>query len=757
MKMSNAKLLLAAALAFAASTSAVLGHDDDGKIRDRQKPYMGKGWREADGKPLEGSVAGSFDSNGIVLRSWLTLPQLSAPTPIASSGNSCWGYIAPSGHEYAVIGTSDGTAFVDITNPGAATLKAVVPGVNSLWRDVRVRGNYCYAGSEGGSGIQVMDISNLDTTGQVTLVGTVTAPTTTTLATHTLALDEVSGFLYRAGGGTNGIRIYDLNANPANPPYVGAWSNVYVHEMQVKTFTSGPYAGRQIAFCCGGANGGNVNTGLYVVDVTNKAAPVQLSYTTYPGARFCHQGWLDSTNEYFYINDELDEGATVSTTTTIILNVANLNAPTFVGTFTNGNPAIGHNLFVRGQTLYEANYRSGFRVYDLSVSRTNPPETAFFDTYPGSDTAQFNGLWNIWPFFPSGTVIGSDIERGLFVWTVAAPLATFTVANPPALISPVGGTPVNVTIAPIGTQTLNPASAQMTVSWGTTSVTSPLTLLSGNTYRGTFPAVPCQTTATYRFQIQNTAGDIGFDSATRSTFSAISQATIVDSNFELADGWVGGVAGDTATSGVWVRGDPVGTIAQTENDHSTFGAQCWFTGQGVVGGTDGAADVDGGFTTLLSPVYNLTTYDEPVIECWYWYSNNLGGAPNADSMPVEITNNGGTTWVQLADISVSNNAWSRAQWRVRDFVTPTANVRVRFVARDLATGSLVEAAIDDFKITNIDCTPNAIPGDLNNDGAVNGSDLSILLSGWGTAGVSDIDGNGTTDGGDLSILLSSWG
>ena len=750
MKISFAKTLLAT-LAVAMLTSATFAHDD-AKVRDRMKPYRGPGWREVDGKPIDGSVAGAFDSNGVQLRSWLPLADLS---PAATSGNSCWGYVAPNGAEFAIIGLSSGTAFVDITNPGAATLKAFITGPTSLWRDVRVYNGYCYAASEAGSGIQVMNIGRLHIDGAVTLVGTVLEPTATTAATHTLALDEVSGYLYRAGGGATGLRIYDLNANPAAPTYVGAWSTVYVHEAQVKTFTTGPYAGRQIAFCCGGQNTGNVNTGLYIVDVTNKAAPVQLSYTTYPNARYCHQGWLDEQQQYFYINDELDEGNTVTVTTTIVLDVTNLGAPTFAGTFTNGNAAVGHNLFVRGSLLYEANYRSGMRVFDLSVNRLNPPEKAFFDTFPGSDTAQFNGLWNIWPFFPSGTVIGSDIERGLFVWTIQDPFATYTVAAPPATINPAGGSTVNVTIAPIGNAVLNPASASMTTTWGTSSVTSALTSLGGNNYRGTFPAIPCLTAANYSFQIQNSAGATDIDPATRSTLSVISQTTLVDSQFETADGWVGGVAGDNATAGIWTRVDPVGTIAQPELDHSVPGTLCWVTGQGAVGGADGAADVDGGSTTLLSPAYNLTAVADPVIEYWYWYSNNQGGAPNADSMPIQISADGGTTWVTMLDLATSNNTWSRHQWRVRDFITPTANVRVRFIARDLGTGSLVEAAIDDFKITNTVCTAS-VPGDINGDGFVNGGDLAALLNGWGSPGATDLDGNGTTDAADLSIVLNNW-
>lgn len=771
MKTSTAKSWLSAilsnalgtALATATVSAAVLamgiaipafGHDDDGKIRDRQKPYRGAGWREIDGKPIEGSVAGTFDSNGVLLRSWLPLANLSAA---ATSANSCWGYVAPNGNEFAIIGLSDGTAFVDITNPGASVLKAFVAGPTSLWRDVRTYGTTCYAASEGGGGVQVINISRLHIDGTVALAGAVTAPTTTTAATHTLAIDEVSGFLYRAGGGANGIRIYDLNANPLAPAYVGTWTPVYVHELQIKTFTSGPNAGRQIAFCCGGANGGNANTGLYIVDVTTKSNPIQLAYISYPGARYCHQGWLDEEGKYFYINDELDEGATVTTTTTIIIDVSSLAAPTYAGSFTNGNPAIGHNLFVRGQKLYEANYRSGLRVFDLAANRLNPPEVAFFDTYPGSDTAQFNGLWNIWPYFPSGTVIGSDIERGLFVWTVAQPIATFNVASAPATINPQGGSTVDVTIAPAAGQTLNAGSGSMTTTWGATgTATTPLVNVGGNTYRATFPAVPCLATATYKFEIRNTANEAAVDTATRTTFAAIGQADISVSNFELADGWSGGVAGDTATSGLWVRVDPVGTLAQPENDNSAVGTQCWVTGNGVVGGTDGAADVDGGFTTLLSPVFNLTGLDEPMIEYYFWYSNNLGGAPNADSMPIEISNNGGTTWTLLADVAVSNNAWTRHQWRVRDFVTPTNNVRVRFVARDLATGSLVEAAVDDFRIFNVDCTANTVPGDLNADGLVNGADLATLLNGWGTTGITDIDGSGNTDAADLAVLLNNW-
>ena len=405
------------ALALGLVASIAIAHVDDPKLRDRQPPRHGP--------IIQGSAAAlnaGFAAQGIQLKSWIPLNNF-AGNP--SNANDCWGYVSPSGREYAIIGLRNGTAFVEITNPSSPVIVGQISGPSSLWRCMKVYGAYCYAGSEGGGGIQVISMTNIDGTNttqpRVSLATTVTTGGNSQ-ATHTLAIDTVSGYLYRAGGGSNGIRIYDVKTNPALPTFVGQWNNVYVHEAQVVTYTAGTYAGKQIAFCCGGSNGGNANTGLYVVDVTNKAAPVQLSYTTYPGARYCHQSWLSNDQRYVYINDELDEGATVSVCTTIVINVSNLNSPTLASTFNNGNPAIGHNLYIgQGNKLFEANYRSGVRVFDLSVNALNPPEIAWFDTYAADDGAQFNGLWNVWPYFPSKTFIGSDIEGGLYVWRFEVP------------------------------------------------------------------------------------------------------------------------------------------------------------------------------------------------------------------------------------------------------------------------------------------------------------------------------------------------
>ena len=737
------------AAAVAVTTAAPLfAHEDDGKVRDKQKAVKGRVWREGDG-----SVAGgTFASQGITLKSWHPLNTIDAG---ASSGNDCWGYVSSSGREYAIMCVSNGTAFYDVTDPVNATKVAFIAGPNSLWRDAKVYGRHVYVVTEGGAGIQVINVANIDT-GVVTLVNTIT--TGGGLATHNIAINEQSGYLYRCGGGASGLRFYNLNGTPAAPVFVGEWSTHYVHDAQIVNYTTGPWAGREIAFCCAGLNGGNVETGLYIVDVTNKAAPTLLSRVLYPNARYSHQGWLTEDRRYFLLGDELDEGATQSFSTTHVIDVQFLGSPTYVGQFANSTPAITHNCYTHNGKMFQANYRSGLRVFDVSNAGTPSAvtEVAYFDTYPADDAAQFNGLWSCYPYFPSGTVIGSDLERGLFVMRLETPAATFAVANPPAYVAPSGGTTVDVTVTPFGGQTLDAASGKMFVTSGGTTVERPLAPVGGTTWRASFPPTACTQAVSYRFEVRSTTGNVSSETGGRSALSAIGEATIRSDDFETAAGWTGGVAGDTATAGAWVRVDPVGTSAQPENDNSAVGAVCWVTGNGAAGGADGAADVDGGFTTLLSPVLDMSGLDEPLIEYYFWYSNNLGGAPNADSMPIEISNNGGTTWTLLADVAASNNAWTRHQWRVRDFVTPTATMRVRFVARDLATGSLVEAAVDDFRILNIDCTPNTVPGDLNGDGSVNGADLATLLNGWGSTGVTDIDGSGNTDAADLAVLLNNW-
>ncbi|MFQ5489288.1 MAG: choice-of-anchor B family protein [Phycisphaerae bacterium] len=409
---------LICSLAVTVLTASSWAHDDAEFQADRQPPYNGPGWRAANG----GVPPIVFAQQGVNLMSWIPLVEFD---PTVTSADDCWGYVSPSGREYALIGLSIGTGIVEVTDPANAQILTVMPGPNSIWRDIKFYQQFAYAVSEGGDGIQVFDLSQIDA-GLVTQVNTITSGGTT--ATHNVAINTQSGFLYRVGGGSaplKGLRIYSL-ANPQSPAFVGEWSQRYFHDAQIVNWTQPPFAGREIAFCFAGDTSGGGNPGLDILDVTDKANITQVGSInlslppifSHP-ALFSHQGWLSVDRRYVYLNDEVDEGSLGTTTTTRVIDIADLTAPVQVAIFTNGNSARDHNLYTVDNLVFEANYRSGLRVYD-AFDPLAPVEIAHFDTYPPDDNANYNGLWNVYPYLPSRVVLGSDIEKGLFVWTVDA-------------------------------------------------------------------------------------------------------------------------------------------------------------------------------------------------------------------------------------------------------------------------------------------------------------------------------------------------
>ena len=287
-----------------------------------------------------------------------------------------------------------------------------------------------------------------------------------------------------------------------------------------------------------------------------------------------------------------------------------------------------------------------------------------------------------------------------------------------------------------------------------------MTQTSPNVYTAQVPMSACGTPVNYYFEAKTTNNVIVTSPANaptsfNTTTGGYGEITVTSETFEIAGAWTVGATDDLATTGIWTRVDPVGTLAQPEDDHSVPGTLCYVTGQGLVGGALGDNDVDGGATTLTSPTFSALGLADPQVKYWRWYSNDKGGAPNADSMPVEISNNNGTSWVQMELVTENANAWVSKSFRISNFLTPTATMKVRFVASDLATGSLIEAGVDDFQLSALSCTPPFVPADLNQDTLVNGTDLAILLSGWGTLG-GDINHDGFTDGGDLTLLLAAW-
>ena len=178
-------------------TGTTLAHEDDPKASHVPIPNTIGAYSETDG-PAQRNALGAI-SEGVVLRSAIPLSGLGN----AISGSDCWGYVSPSGREYALVTVYDGMFVYEITDPGAPQEVGFISGPNSDWHDVKVYENYCYVVSEGGQGIQVVSLENVDN-GSVSLVNTVTTGGGTD--THNVAIDEDSGFLYRCGGGNNGLR-----------------------------------------------------------------------------------------------------------------------------------------------------------------------------------------------------------------------------------------------------------------------------------------------------------------------------------------------------------------------------------------------------------------------------------------------------------------------------------------------------------------------------------------------------------------------
>ncbi len=381
-----------------------------------------------------GGMAAEFRCENVNLLGNLSLAEIGG----GEIGNDIWGWVDPKDNsEYAIMGKTNGTAFVDITNPRKPRLVAHLPtqtdGSRRFWRDIKVYKDHAYVVSEHiGHGMQVVDLARLRDIKRRDQPATIAADTVYTGVsnTHNLDINEESGFAYLVGTNTcgngvenGGLHMVDIR-EPKSPKFAGCAtaelpatpSNNYVHDSQCVNY-DGPdqrYAGREICF------GSNENA-VIIYDVTNKADPVVLSQTTYPTARYTHQGWLAQGGKYFVFNDELDElGGTApeAKQTTYVVNVESLTNPGTVMASPNNTTSTDHNLYVKDKVIYESNYTSGLRLFDEdTVPSGDLEEIGFFDVYPENDAPGFaGGTWSNYSRYRDDDIVAvSSIDRGLFI------------------------------------------------------------------------------------------------------------------------------------------------------------------------------------------------------------------------------------------------------------------------------------------------------------------------------------------------------
>ena len=375
-------------------------------------------------------------ANGIAAAFPCASVDLMAYLPVADLGgrfgtrvNDLWGWTDPqTGRDYALVGRSDGTAFVDVTDPvnpiHVGTL-ASHGGVISIWRDLKVYDDHVFvvADGAGSHGMQIFDLTQLRNVTDPPTAFVETAHYGLVSQVHNIAINEETGFAYivgandggvTCGGGLHMVNIQDpllpVFAGCFQDPFTGFRGTGYTHDVQCVVY-HGPDADYQGQEICFGAN----ENAISIADVTAKNKPKAISRGTYPSVGYVHQGWLTEDHRYFLLDDEGDEiNNGFNRTHTYVFDVIDLDDPQLLTVYQGTTSAVDHNLYIVDDYVFQANYSSGLRILDISDIE-NPREVAFFDTVPGNNNQGFSGAWSVYPFFESGAIVVSSMSEGVFV------------------------------------------------------------------------------------------------------------------------------------------------------------------------------------------------------------------------------------------------------------------------------------------------------------------------------------------------------
>lgn len=678
------------------------------------------------------------------------LGYLDIPTNHTTALNGIWGYTDELGNEYALVGTEDGVSIVNITVPSSASEIVFIPGMNSIWREIKTNGDYAYVTTEAEEGLLIIDLSPLP--GSTVLpTNYYTGPVGNEWNTaHSLFATDGYVYINGSGRGNGGLIILDVTTDPMSPIEVGDFDTWYVHDCFVRDDT---------AYCA------NIYDGFFsILDVTDKANPVLLGSAITP-TNFSHNVWTSTNGNFAFTTDEVSGG--------------------FIGAFDVSNPAniiyldkiqsspgsgiVPHNAHVNGNYLVTSYYADGVVIHDISYPY-NLIEVGNHDTNP-HELPNTSGCWGVYPYFPSGNIVASDRDEGLYIFGVnyqpgaylegtitemgtGIPLNNVTVTIDGQSITDYSGVlgnyatgiatggvydvtyfkvlyypqtistsftngvitdqdvilekipQFNLTVEVLDATTLLPVENAMVKLQHTYLAHEGVTDVNGLVTLGLY----------YQDNYDLYAGKWGFETAcfvdtmilnTSGTVTIYVNEGYYD-DFTFDYGWVSD--GD-ADKGYFEREIPVGASGSSgivQNPYEDIPWDCgdfaYMTGNGsAASNTD---EVNGGEVVLISPVFDLTGYTDPHINYASWFYNQFGYEPVNDTLKFFLYD--GTTTV-LIDKKFNSNTnmshWVPNSIRVADFMTPGSTMQLIITISDeTETINVTEGGIDNFSITDFSLT-----------------------------------------------------
>ncbi len=567
-----------------------------------------------------------------------------------------WGYRDPgSGREVAVLSASDETIFVETTDPFNPVELAAFPRGASLWVDHETLGHYIYVATEGGGGLQIFDVSDLD---NIQLANTVTTFFNTA---HNIRMDRANEMLY-IGGANTAMPVLDLS-NPTAPTLDGTYIGGYVADL---------FIGDGVGYFSEWFTGE-----LKVVDLSTSGVFPYLDVEVSPGA-VCHNAWLNDDETYAVTSDETHHGHLT------VWDVSNPSNVRVVAEFSPNPEAVIHNAHFHGNFAHLSYRQDGYWAVDLS-DPLHPQGAGHFDQFLGADTGAFMGSFGTYPFQPSGTIYVSDSEMGLYVIALAPqishePLPDTDGAEGPYLVT----AEVTSSDAGGGVQWVRMHYSDVE---GLTFQTVPLSLGPGGQWQGNMPRVECETTVKYYLTAQDSLG-IGRYPRSEHDFALFSHGeTTVHREFDFDapsnQGWVSNAIVGTND---WSRarasgldGDPVGD---------------WTGGNGWTTNFDGEYSPDS-VTWLRSPAIDLSGVQNARLRFRRWLTVERS---SKDKAVVEV--NGTEIWCN-PDEDLVDRHWVNFDIDISDVADGVSNTRVFFRLTTDSDGNLGGWNIDDFQVYSI--------------------------------------------------------